>query len=156
MNELRICQLLSWNPAGPGGQIFCQNFFIGEQFVYNGQTYQFVPFQVSGSLMTLTGDSELLTVLFPAEDMVVRLVEEGDGNRNAELVLTNLWLNRLNEPLPGAYPEFYVGQGASFSDASVELRFRSTMDAVNAAVPYRILTSENSGILPLDSQISLR
>jgi len=156
VRELRICQLINWNPTGPGGPVRAQNFFIGETFVYEGARYEFVPFQASGSLMTLTGDSEVLTLLFPAETMVVRLVEQGDGNRNATLRLTNLWLNSANQPLPGAYPEYYIGQGASFSETTVELRFRSTMDAVNARIPYRTLTGDNVGILPLNSDISLR
>jgi len=152
---LKICQLFEWKPAGRGAPIYCQNFFLGEDFRYQGTTYQFVPFQVSGSLATITGDSETLTCLFPNEDMVVRLVELGDGNRNSELTLTNLWLNQANAPLPGAFPEIYLGTGASFSETTVELRFRSAMDAVGSMIPARTLTSENCGILPLDAQISL-
>ena len=155
MTELRICQLASWDPAGPGAAIHCQNYFIQQDFLFQGTTYQFVPFQASGSLMTLTGDSEVLTLLFPAEDMIVRLVEQGDGNRNSTLTLTNVWLNSNDQPVPGSYPEYYIGQGASFSETTVELRFRSTMDAVNAQIPYRRLSSENVGILPLDSNIRL-
>jgi len=153
--HIRICQLLDWQPVG-GARVRAQNFFVGETFIYEGRRYEFVPFQTSGTLATLSGDNEQLTCLFPNRQMIVRLVEGGDGNRNSELTLTNLWLNRQNQPLPGAYPEYYVGVGASFSDTTVELRFRSTMDSVNSVIPYRIITAENTGVLPLDSQISLR
>lgn len=153
--SIRICQLFDWQ-AENGTSIRCQNFFLGQDFVYQGLRYQFVPFQVSGSLMTLTGDSETLTCLFPNEDLVLAVVTSGDGNRNSKLTLTNLWLNQSNQPLPGAFPEYYVGVGCSFSETTVELRFRSAMDAVNAQIPGRIITAENCGVLPLDSQISLR
>lgn len=155
MSILKICQLFEWQPAH-GGIVRCQNFFAAQNFVYQGKTYRFVPFQVSGSLMTLSGDSEVLTCLFPNEDLILQFVTEGDGNRNSQLTLTNLWLNQANAPLPGSFPEVYVGQGASFNESTIELRFRSVTDAVNSLIPYRIITSENCGILPLDAQISLR
>lgn len=155
MSVLRICQLFDWT-ASNGSVVRCQNFFAAQDFVYAGLRYRFCPFQVSGNMMALGGDSETLTCLFPNEDLVLQVVTGGDGNRNATLKLTNLWLNNQNQPLPGAFPEFYVGSGASFSETTVELRFRAAMDAVNATLPNRILTSENVGILPLDSNISLR
>lgn len=155
MSAIRICQLFEWRPAG-GSVLRFQNFFIKEAFTYGGSTYQFAPFQVSGNLAALGGDSEQLTCLFPNFDLVLQVVTGGDGNRNSELTLTNLWLNSQNQPLPGAFPEFYIGSGATFSETTVELRFRAAMDAVNSQVPNRLLSNENVGILPLDSSIRLQ
>jgi len=155
MSVIRICQLFDWQPSGQP-RLRCQNYFAGEDFVYNGSTYRFCPFQVSGNLAALGGDSETLTCLFPNQELVLQLVTAGDGNRNSELTLTNLWVNASGQPLPGAFPEFYVGNGASFSETTVELRFSAAMDAVNSQIPNRIITSENSGILPLDSSIRLK
>ena len=155
MSVIKICQLFEWKSA-TGAVFLCQNFFIGEDFKYAGKVYRFVPFQVSGSVMMLGGDNDVLTVLLPNEDIVLQIVSAGDGNRNSQLTLTQLWLNQSNQPLPGSFPESYIGQGASFDDVTVELRFRSAMDAVGSTIPYRTLTSENSGILPLDSQIRLQ
>ena len=155
MSVIKICQLFEWKSA-TGAVFLCQNFFIGSDYKYAGKTYRFVPFQVSGSVMMLGGDNDVLTVMLPNEDIVLQIVSAGDGNRNSQLTLTNLWLNQSNQPLPGSFPESYIGQGASFDDVTVELRFRSAMDAVGSTIPYRTLTSENSGILPLDSQIRLQ
>lgn len=154
MSVIRICQLFEWT-SSIGSTIRCQNYFAAQDFVYAGKTYIFCPFQVSGNMAALGGDSETLTCLFPNEDLVLSIVAGGDGNRNSELTLTNLWVNASGAPLPGAFPEFYIGSGATFSDTTMELRFRAAMDAVNAQIPNRILTSENVGILPLDSAIRL-
>lgn len=155
MSILRICQLFQWRSV-TGDVIRCQNYFATQDFTYAGKTYVFAPFQVSGNMAALGGDSETLTCLFPNEDLILQLVAGGEGNRNSELTLTNLWVNAAGAPLPGAFPEFYVGLGSSFSETTIELRFRAAMDAVNAQLPNRILTSENAGILPLDSAIRLQ
>ena len=120
----------------PGGssdivtRLLAQNFFVKQSYTFLGQTYQFVPFQISGSLMTIGGDNETLTVLFPNIEMAITLLEGGDGNRNSELVLRNLWLNSALQPIPDPIPEFYVGQGSTFSELTIECRFRSALDAV--------------------------
>jgi hypothetical protein len=54
------------------------------------------------------------------------------------------------------YTDFYIGVGASFSDTTIELRFKSAMDSVNANIPALSFTRQNTGILPLNSDINLR
>lgn len=139
-----------------GASLLAQNYFVGQTYRFLGKDYLFVPFQVSGSLMTLGGDNETMTVLFPNVDLALVLLEGGDGNRNSELTIYNLWLNSADQPIPDPVPEFYVGQGASFSETTIECRFRSALDSVSGAFPARILTQENSGILPLNSDVVLQ
>ena len=153
--NIQICQLLDLKMRN-GTQLLAQNFFVKQSYTFLGQTYQFVPFQISGSLMTIGGDNETLTVLFPNIEMAITLLEGGDGNRNSELVLRNLWLNSALQPIPDPIPEFYVGQGSTFSELTIECRFRSALDAVGGVIPARILTAENAGVLPLESSVSLQ
>jgi len=153
--NIQICQLLDLKMRN-GTQLLAQNFFVKQTYTFLGQTYQFVPFQISGSLMTIGGDNETLTVLFPNIEMAITLLEGGDGNRNSELVLRNLWLNSALQPIPDPIPEFYVGQGSTFSELTIECRFRSALDSVGGAFPARILTAENAGVLPLESSVSLQ
>lgn len=153
--NIKICQLVELKMRN-GATLLAQNYFVKQTYRFLGQDYLFVPFQVSGSLMTLGGDNETLTVLFPNVDLALVLLEGGDGNRNSELVLRNLWLNSADQPIPDPVPEFYVGQGSSFSETTIECRFRSALDSVGGAFPARILTQENSGILPLNSDVALQ
>jgi hypothetical protein len=152
--EIRIAQLFNMRTAN-GTRHRYQNYFVGQKYTYLGLGYDFAPFQANGALASLNGDNETLQVLFPSLEVVLRLVEEGDGNRLSELTLTTLWLTRT-EKIANQYEDFYVGTGASFNDDTVELRFRSAMDSVGSNFPARTFTSDNVGVLPLNSELFLR
>jgi hypothetical protein len=55
-----------------------------------------------------------------------------------------------------SYEERYVGIGASFSDTTIELRYRTAMDSVGATFPARTLTRSLVGPLPLNAQLVLQ
>jgi hypothetical protein len=125
--------------------------------------YAFAPFRVEGATAQLNGENETVQVLFPFTTFGVRLVEEGDGNRLSRMELRTVWLENnktTNEPsdylVSAQYTDSYIGVGASFSDTTIELRFKSAMDSVNANIPALSFTKQNTGILPLNSDINLR
>ena len=155
MPKIRVCQMFELRLAGQPVQRG-QNFFIGENFTYAGLTYRFVPFEVTGTTQSLGGDNPQVSLLMPNEDILLKMVEGGDGNRNSTLRLINLWVTAAGSPLPGPLIEFYVGIGAGDSDTTIELRFRSPMDAATARFPRQLLTAYNVGILPLNSELNLR
>jgi len=169
---INIAQFISITPKNGDVQRF-QNFFHSE----NGSapipgttspTYTFAPFRAEGVMAQLNGENETLQLLFPFSVFAVRLVEAGDGNRLSKLEMKTVWLEsnsatseasgyRLkNNLVSGQYTENYVGIGASFSDTTIELRFKSAMDSVNANFPAQSFTRKTVGILPLNSDISLR
>jgi len=154
MSEIRIAQYFDIKPASGGRRRF-QNYFINEKKSLYGVQYDFAPFRADGSVANLNGDNAIVRVLFPATEFSIKLVEEGDGNRLSELTLTTQWLN-ANEAMVRSYDEYYVGIGASFSETTVELRFRTAMDSVGAQFPARTLTRSLVGLLPLNSDIVLR
>lgn len=132
-----------------------QNYFVDARKEIGSITYNFAPFRAEGTVSNITGDNALLQVLFPADDFSIRLVEQADGNRLTRLTLTTQWLN-ANDATVRSYEERYVGIGASISDTTLELRFRSAMDSVGARFPGQVLTRRNVGPLPTSSQISLQ
>lgn len=125
--------------------------------------FSFAPFSVQGSTAQLNGENETLQILFPFSTFAVRLVEEGNGNRLSSLEVRTLWLennrattNFSDYLVAAQYSEFYTGIGASFSDTTIELRFKSAMDSVNAGIPARTFGRDNVGILPLNADVNLR
>lgn len=132
-----------------------QNYFIGEQVRWAGQLYSFAPFRAEGTTANLNGDNSLMQVLFPNEEVAIRLVEQGNGNRLSRLTLTTAWLN-VNNAVIKSYAERFLGLGAAFSDTTIELRFRSAMNSVGANFPARSLSRNLVGILPLNADLFLQ
>lgn len=134
-----------------------QNYYVGESKSFGGNTYRFAPFQVEGATASLDGENEQLRILFPATDYAIALVELGQGNRRSRLTLHTRFISTANgEPSDNGPRGIYVGLGASFSAETVELRFSSALDAAGSQFPATTLTSENVGVLPLESQLQLR
>ncbi len=154
-NQIRICQFIKLETS-KGAVYYYQNYFIGESKALGGVPYSFVPFEIEGGVSSLNADNQQVTLRLPASEYAVRLVEEGDGNRLSKLVVYTRFINADGAIKTGGFDEDYVGIGASFSDDTIELRFRSALDGVAAGFPARTLTEENVGILPLESTLSLR
>lgn len=153
---IRICQFIEITPAGKGTQRY-QNYFVKEVKAFGGQNYSFAPFQIEGGVSSLNGDNEQIQLLFPASEYVVRLVEEGDGNRKSTLAVHTCYVTAQDQiASTKIFSTFFVGVGASFSEDTMELRFRSALDGVTPNLPGQTLTAQNAGILPLDSQLSFR
>ena len=152
--EIRICQFFDLTTSN-GRRHRYQNYFVGQNFTFLSEQYGFAPFQADGALASLNGDNAQLQVLFPNLELVLRLVEEGDGNRLSVLALTTAWLTGSGQ-IANTFTDYFVGTGASFSEDTVELRFRSSMDSVGAGFPGRTFTSDNVGVLPLNSELFLR
>jgi hypothetical protein len=160
MSEIRICQFLKLIVSTSDGALankvhLYQNYFINEQKSLAGETYDFAAFQAEGALASLNGDNQQLRVLFPNQEIVIRFVEEGNGNRLTVLALSTAWLNAAGV-ITTYFTDYFVGIGASFSEETVELRFRSSMDSVGASFPARILSVDNVGTLPLNAELYLR
>jgi hypothetical protein len=153
MSEIRICNFFDLETT-TGKRHYYQNYFIAESKSFLGQPYAFAPFQADGALANLNGDNQQLRVLFPAQELVIRLVEEGDGNRLSVLRLTTAWVTAAGA-ISTTFTDYFIGTGSTFSDTAVELRFRSSMDSVGANFPARTLTSDNVGILPLNAELYL-
>ena len=154
-SEIRICQFIKIEPS-KGRVKHYQNYFIKETKSFKGASYSFAPFEAEGGVSSLNADNQQVTIRLPASEYAIRLVEEGDGNRLSKMLLCTRFITAAGG-IPNAGPEeYYVGIGASFSDDTIELRFRSALDGVAAGFPANALTEDNVGILPLDSNLSLR
>ncbi len=151
---IRICQFIEITAAT--GKVYrYQNYFVKETKVLAGQSYSFAAFQIEGGVSSLNGDNDQLQLLFPAMEYVVRLVEENEGNRKSSLAVHTRYIT-ASESISGGFSNFFIGIGASFSEDTMELRFRSALDGITPNLPGQTLTLQNAGILPLDSQISFR
>lgn len=153
MTEIRMAQFMKLE-AGSVIHRY-QNYFINTTYKYLSEEYLFAPFQAGGTVASLNGDNEQLTILFPAVPVAVQLLSQADGNRLSKLTLTNAWLDGSNKVIT-TVANYYTGSGSSVSDTTIELRYRSAADAVGALFPARTLTRALVGPLPLNSELYLR
>jgi hypothetical protein len=156
--DIRICQFFELKTAG-GTRHRYQNYFAYQSVTYpasTGSNFDFAPFRAEGAMASLNGENTVLQVLFPNIDFVVQLLGEGDGNRLSTLTLTTQWLTSEDSYTRNVQTEYYIGTGASISETTVELRFRSAIDSVSSNFPGRTLTQALVGPLPLDSQLYLQ
>lgn len=154
-HELRIVQFFDLETDNDKTHRF-QNYFVNESKSFGGKSFSFAPFRVDGSVSSLNGDNNQITVLFPATEYAVRLVEAGEGNRKSLLIVDTRFVNQSGGIGSAGPREIFVGLGASFSTDTIELRFSSALDAVASNFPANSLTSGNVGFLPLESALSLR
>jgi hypothetical protein len=154
MATLKIAQYFKLTTSN-GTVLRYQNYFVGQSSSYLSESYSFAPFRAEGALATLNGDNQQLQVLFPNVEYALRLVEQGNGNRLSELQLTTAWLNGSDQ-ISTTLSDYYLGIGASFSETTIELRFRSAIDSVGSQFPGRTLTRDLVGPLPLNADLYLR
>lgn len=154
MTEIRIAQYFKLVTSTNVTHRY-QNYFVGQSSTFGGESYLFAAFQADGAMASLNGENNQLQVLFPHTEFALRLVEGGNGNRLSELTLTTAWLNSSGS-ITTTNADFYIGIGASFSDTTIELRFRSAIDSVGSSFPARTLSRDLVGPLPLNAELSLR
>ena len=155
--DIRIAQFFNLVTSDGTGH-FYQNYFVNQKYRYGTSYYEFAPFRVEGSVANNTGDNSILQILFPNVDFALQLLDAGNGNRLSRLVLTTAWLTADNAiAANGATQvEYMVGIGASVSETTIELRYRSAIDSVISNFPSRTITRQLVGPLPLNANISLQ
>ncbi len=159
--DIRIAQFF-FLTTRTGATFRYQNYFVPnppsvkDETEFGGSVYTFAPFRAEGSSAGLNGENNILQILFPNTELSLRLLQSADGNRLSRLQLATVWVNSAGLPSPNQYIEYLVGIGSSVSETTLELRFRSAIDSVVSNFPARSLNRTNVGILPLDSQISMR
>ena len=142
-----------------------QNYFVNENKTYNmtlaeggnegSKAYSFAPFSVQGTTMSLGGDNNILQLLLPMNEIAIKFVELGNGNRFSRLALASVFVNSSNAEQVQS-TEYFVGQGAAFSEDTIELRFRGANDSVGSGFPSRKITRSLVGMLPLNADVRLQ
>ena len=142
-----------------------QNYFVNQTKTFSmtlaegtveaAKPYDFAPFSIQGTTMSLGGDNNAMQLLLPMNELAIKFVEVGNGNRNSRLSVANIFINAADAENVQSI-DHYVGQGASFSEDTIELRFRGANDSVGNGFPSRKLTRALVGVLPLNADVRLQ
>ena len=146
-------------PVNDGQQVYrFQNFFIGTNSPYKGDTYSFVPFGFSGMTVSRQGDNVDAELVF---------ANNGLARSFSDRAISQRWMAKVyvvqiqNIDDPNDEPDLlhsYVGQvsAGGWKDAEIMLRLNSVLDAVGNDVPGRTLHQSIVGALPMQGNASLR
>ena len=130
-----------------------QNYYMGRDYVYNDQTYLFSPFRIEGTRSS-GADNSQISVLFPNSRTSLPLLQLLNGGRLVQARVDSLWM--LDDTPEQTITEWYTGVGSTFDETTVEIRFRSAVDAVTSGFPRRQMNDALVGLLPQLNEIRLQ
>jgi len=133
-----------------------QNYWIGENVSYGGNTFGFLPFAFSGATVTKSGDNQPASLAFPNNALARGWAET--AIRDQWLVTCQVMLINPDDRNSPTLLSTYTAQivSGNWSDTGIEIRMASVLDAVGADVPRKKLTKQLVGNLPVTSNVRLQ
>ena len=142
-------------PDGSDSGYKFQNFFQGETRTYDGDDYVFGAFGFSGGTLDLEGGNISATMVFAVSELSVAVFGQASTDMWLAQIRT-VWLDPdgLTETNQHS-EELYAITGISHDSSQLSVRLGSPLDAVQANLPRRVLTTALVGELPSTGSINL-
>ena len=132
-----------------------QNFFQGEERVYNGDTYIFGGFGFSGGTLDLEGGNISAGLVFAVNDLSLSVFKQA-AEQFWLVRIRTVWLDPDTFEEGNTFSEeLYAVTGFDHDSSRISVRLSSPLDAVQENAPRRTLTADLVGALPSTGQISL-
>jgi hypothetical protein len=132
-----------------------QNFFQGEERVYNGDTYIFGGFGFSGGTLDLEGGNISAGLVFAVNDLSLSVFKQA-AEQFWLVRIRTVWLDPDTFEEGNTFSEeLYAVTGFDHDSSRLSVRLSSPLDAVQENAPRRTLTADLVGALPSTGQISL-
>jgi hypothetical protein len=136
--------------------LYFQNYWIGENVPYGGNSYGFMPFAFSGATITKSGDNQPASLAFPNNSLARAWAETAIRQQwiaTCRVMLINP-ADRNGPTLLTTYTAQIVS--GNWTDAGIEIRMASVLDAVGGDVPRKKLTKQLVGNLPITASVRLQ
>lgn len=153
-NYVRFKQFTNSPSAYIAGYDF-QNFSIGESRVRNGITHLFAPFGVTSGAGTRGGDRSEAAIVSPTYQLAVNLFTEACINNYLCEIATVLLDPETFSDVQTITTETWVCSRPEFNTERAVLQLASPLDAVDAQIPKRALSSVLVGNLPATGALSV-
>jgi hypothetical protein len=132
-----------------------QNFFQGEDRLYNGDTYTFGGFGFSGGTLDLEGGNISASLVFVVSDLSLSVFRQA-ADEFWLIRIRSVWLDPDSFIEGDTFSEeLYSITGFDHDSSRLSVRLSSPLDAVKQNAPRRTLSSRMVGELPSTGQISL-
>jgi hypothetical protein len=142
-------------PEGTDSGYRFQNFFQGETRTYDGDSYIFGAFGFSGGTLDLEGGNISASMVFALNELSLSVFSQAANDQWLAQIRT-VWLepDTFNETSQHS-EELYAITGINHDSSQLSVRLGSPLDAVQANLPRRVLTTSLVGELPSTGQINL-
>ena len=130
-----------------------QNAQPGQAITYQGQPYSYLSFIYRGSSRNRTGDNMESQLMLASNALAMNLVQAAVQGRWLAEVSSLTMHPETFEPGRVLARDVWTATGLSYDPESIEVLLSSTIDAVGANAPTRVLTEAMVGQLPVSSSI---
>ncbi len=131
-----------------------QNSTTTSAITYESKSFDFLPFIYSGATKTISGDNIESSLTFAANEISIAYAQEARENFYLVEVNTVLMDPTTFAPNRTLTTEYWIASGLAYNVDGVQLSLSSSIDAVSAFVPNKVLLSKTVGSLPVSSRIS--
>jgi hypothetical protein len=130
---------------------------LPDQPAYPDEPYQWLPFVYQGAGQTISGDNLTATLVLPNNTLSYARVYEAVINRY-QIKVQNWLMNQDDptSPLRKLTQEKWLATNFIFDKQTIEITLSSAIDAVEAAIPVRVLTQKMVGNIPVTGSIQNR
>ena len=140
--------------AKSGTKFRFQNYKIGDNVTYGGNTWVFAPFSFTGVVSNLTGENLDAGLVFPSRQLTrgwaaEALRDSWVGVAQVLLLNDDSTVNRVLYSYTG------VISTGGWDDTNVELSLNTVVDAVRGEIPGRRMNSQLVGNIPISANLSL-
>lgn len=141
-------------PGGPYTAFNFQNFFINEPKQYNGATYNFLPFAITNGTGKKGGDRSNASLVLSTNPIAINVLAEA-SEAPYILEVRTLEVDPLSLTLQALITnELWSVSRMEFDFEKAILQLSSPLDAVDAQVPRRLLSSTLVGSLPTSGRLA--
>lgn len=133
------------------------DILLPDSITYPDTPYEWLPFVYQGAGRTISGDNLTATLVLANNKLSYARVYEAVVNRY-QIKVQN-WLMQQEDPtvpLRSLTSEKWIATNFIFDAQTIEITLSSAIDAVDAAIPVRVLTQEMVGNIPVTGNIQNR
>ena len=132
-----------------------QNFFKGEERVYDGDTYMFGGFGFSGGTLDLEGGNISASLVIALNELSLSVFKQASVDFWL-IEIRSVWLDAVTLDEGSTFSEeLYAVTGFEHDSSRLSVRLSSPLDAVKENAPRRTLSPSMVGELPSTGQINL-
>lgn len=156
MTVVALTNFIEVSDASGKVQFRFQNSTPGERITYRGFTYPYLSFIYQGAAKNRTGDNLEAAVALSVNPISMGYVIQAVQNR-WNVRMDSCSMHPTNFTVGKALTtEFWLAASMSYDVQTVELLLSSSIDAVGASAPTRVLTRAMVGALPVTGSIANR